>query len=153
MLPVFSNNLHQCWSAREFARDRRLTRYSSVNPISRIDFDPAQTTATGVSLSDCRSLEMSKPEQRRQRSPVSFRNSFGHHRVKLTSFRSPMNSSDSSGTEHLDPCQMRNGHRPAHRRTPIQSFHYSSPQLPPSHFPQPLLDLLIPLSSFPTLLG
>jgi hypothetical protein len=47
-------------SVKKIEREER-TRYSRVNPISRIDFDPAQTTTTGVSLSEMRSLEISKP--------------------------------------------------------------------------------------------
>jgi len=41
--------------------ERERTRYSRVRPISRIDFEPAHTTATGVSLSEIKSDEISKP--------------------------------------------------------------------------------------------
>ncbi len=37
-----------------------VSRYSRVRPMSRIDLAPAQTTATGVCASSCRSAEMSK---------------------------------------------------------------------------------------------
>ena len=37
----------------------QLTKYSSVNPMSKIDFAPAQTTATGVLPSSVKSALMS----------------------------------------------------------------------------------------------
>lgn len=37
----------------------QLTKYSSVNPTSKIDFAPAQTTATGVLPSSVKSALMS----------------------------------------------------------------------------------------------
>lgn len=86
------------------------TRYSSVSPMSRIDFDPAQTTTTGVSLRLMRSLEMSKPVCA---TSVASRTSRNGTRTRLGP---SVHSADSSSREDLDASEVSDGHRARDRR-------------------------------------